>query len=224
MDGASQSINFANHATAFDWAQLIALFLSVLVAALAAWYAIREGRRNQARSEFTVSPAMAADRTVTHNCENIGLSIKNVGNGPAVIDDIYFLYRGVSVSIIAIEAMRWWEEYEVLIRSKYTSWHPEIVGLNLTIGKVASGELIGAGMEQNIASVHRHPMDAAKLTRYYQFTINSEVIVFYHSVHGRRFVSASAYMPEGNMGNFKTPQEWMTAHRPMPPEQPTPAK
>ncbi len=219
MDGVGQSVSFASHAAFFDWMQVIALFLSVLVAAGAAWYAIREGRRNQTRSEFTVSPAIMfiRDRSTEGS---VGATIRSVGNGPAIIDDVYVLYRGVPQHATLSDLKSsgdWWTTLVRLIGEKYSNWFPEISALRVRIGGLLQGEILGAGQSFPIL-VMDGAIPAEQIANFKSAMQHVEVIVFYHSVHGRSFVSLAQYDARGNMGACKSPKDWMEKNCPMPPE------
>lgn len=216
MSDSGQIINLASHATVFDWAQLVALFLSVLVAGLAAWYAVRESRRNQERSEFSVSPAIVFHQDAKITQETVSVTIANAGNGPAIIDDIYVIYRGMPVQTTGNSD--WLLVMDQLITEKYSRWIPEVQGLQLNTGGMNRGEILGAGGKQNIASSLYRSQNLTEEKRYIDFVFNIEVIVFYHSVHGRYFVSGAPYKPEGNLEASESSEEWLRKHRPSPAE------
>lgn len=223
MDGLAQSFNFGAHAGLFDWIQVIALVLSVVVAAVAAFYAIRDGHRNQERSELTVSPAVMFLKDWS-NAANLGAFIRSVGSGPAIIDEVYVLYRGVPQQATLNDlrsGTNWWLELASRISEKYPDWLPEIVEVPVSTGALLRGEIFGSGQSLPILTITAgaNPAQAARFERIVR---NLIVVVFYHSVHGRRFVSLAPYDAHGNMDDRQSPADWIAKNYPLPDAPQTP--
>ena len=218
VSGASTAY-VVGHQGWVDLATLVVLALSVATAAWAALFSSNEARRNQIRSELNVCPAMTIERNANENQLILGLRMLNVGGGPAIITNVYLTHRGVAFDTTG--EVSWVVGFVQHMHNSYNWMGPPLDGVPTDSGGINAGSVVGAGQSQWIVSLQNRALQPVLLQRFQQFVIVSTLVVFYESVHGRRYNTDDPYRPEGNMPAGVTPAAFIAQRYP-PPKPPTP--
>jgi hypothetical protein len=208
------SIALGAHNGWIDIANFLTLFASVLVAAVAIWYTTKEARRNQSRSELSIAPALNNYLHANEYEMKLGLEIGNVGAGPAIIEAIYFVYQGVAIDITGDQ--NWFLKLEGTLRASYPWLMQDLLKLRLNPGGITKGMVIGPGEKLWIGNMPRASLDSIELAQFQKFLLNSNIVAFYQSMHGRRYNNLDPYVPDGNMASDVSPQTFIRGRYPPP--------
>ncbi|HSN18346.1 MAG TPA: hypothetical protein VLV87_09045 [Gammaproteobacteria bacterium] len=211
----SESINTIAHQNWVDIAQLITAIAAVLIAAGAFRFSIREGRRNQERTELSLVPALAAHKNAYEHDPVLGHKIVNLGTGPGIIDAIYLVYGGVPVEVT--NDVQWPHKIAPTLQ-KYGRLDllRKFDGISFGPGGGTSGSVFGSPFELPIVEIRTDGLNHDALARHQEFVMDSWIVVFFRSFYGRRFVNIEKYNPAGNADSTLSPAEWISAHYPPP--------
>lgn len=214
-------VTFGSHAAWVDVTQAVTAILSICLAAWAAFYATKEARRNQLSAEFNLSPAIYFVRSRAELDGISGLKVSSVGNGLAVIDKVYLLYKGKAYLAAAWEP--WTDNLQKSIEQDYPKTAKGWNAFYFSAMGFLPGEAMGVGTEEWVIRFHK--VDAAtpqenieQLLQFHEFLANCKLAIFYRSVHGRYFNNLDPYNAEGNMPSSITAEAWIENHLKQKPE------